>query len=102
MKIATVETDLRRAERDGWVSAWDRDGDRFTVDHHSEDGEEVRSTFLLSEYEEAAKTTRYTGPDAVLAEALNTPGRLVRNFADPFDERGWGDLPTPDEEETDA
>lgn len=93
---------LRVAMEDGWVYAFtlDRD-DVFVVDHHDEDGNEVRTSFDAEAWTKAEAKTTYTGADAVLCYALNKTGKRLRDFSHPEDNTGWGDLDTPDEDEDD-
>lgn len=92
--IIDIGADLDRATEEGWVSAWAESDDTFTVDHHNEEGDEVRTSFTRDDYEASVNETTYnkSDPNAVLAYALNVKGKIVRNFAHPDDRVGWGDI----------
>lgn len=91
---------LRQAESDGWVSAWYFDGSKYIVDHHSEEGSEVRSGFTPEEFAEAGE--HGSGARYQLERTLNAPGRLIRDFGDRDDIIGWGDLDTPPDDDDDV
>lgn len=87
-----MANDLDRAESGlGWVQRWDWEwvddevtgesipGEAAIVDHHDEDGDEVRSRLTLRGYAKAEKNPRFNPDDAdsILATALNAARKLT-------------------------